>query len=143
MKTLVTGATGFIGSAVVRKLLARGCQVRCYVEPRADRRNLAGLSVEIVEGDVTDRAAVGKAMDGADTVYHLAAIYKLWMREPSLIYEVNVEGTKTICFAALKAKVKKVVYTSSIAALGERADGAPADETTAFNLWDQGNAYIR
>src|SRR5687768_5070928 len=79
MKTLVTGATGFIGSAVVRKLLARERQVRCYVEPRAPRSNLDGLDVEVIEGDINDRAAIGRALDGCGTLYHLAAIYQLWL----------------------------------------------------------------
>ena len=143
MKTLVTGGAGFIGSSVVRKLLARGREVRVYVEPGADRRNLTGLDVEIVEGDVNDRAKIGDALKGCDVLYHLAAIYRLWMRDPSLIYEVNVEGTKTVLWAAYKANLRKVVYTSSIAAVGLRDDGQPSDETTPFNTWDISNAYIR
>lgn len=145
MKTLVTGASGFIGSAVVRKLLLRGREVRCYVEPGASRRNLDGLDVEILEGDVNDRARIGAALDGCDTLYHLAAIYAIWLPDPSKIYEVNVEGTKTVLWAAYKAGLDKVVYTSSIAAIGRRGDGGPADETNAFSRddWKDGNAYIR
>jgi dihydroflavonol-4-reductase len=143
MKTLVSGATGFIGSAVVRKLLARGREVRCYVEPGASRRNLDGLDVEIVEGDVNDRATAGRAMEGCNVFYHLAAIYKLWLPDNALMYEVNVEGTKTMLFAAMKANLDKVVYTSSIAAVGQPEDGSLADETTAFNLWDDANHYVR
>lgn len=142
MKTLVTGATGFIGSAVVRKLLAAGREIRCLVEPGADRRNLSGLDVEIVEGDVTQRERVEAAVKGCDVVYHLAAIYKLWLPDPSLMYEVNVEGTENVLWAALRAGVRKVVYTSSIAAIGARPDGTPADETVKFNLWDQANDYV-
>src|SRR5688572_17849745 len=106
MKTLVTGATGFIGSAVVRTLLARGRQVRCYVEPGANRRNLDGLAVEIVEGDINNRGKLGEALAGCDTLFHLAAIYALWLPDNALMYEVNVEGTKTVLFAALKAGIK-------------------------------------
>jgi dihydroflavonol-4-reductase len=142
-KTLVTGASGFIGSAVVRQLLARGRQVRAYVEPRADLRNLAGLDVEVVEGDVNDRQKIGAALEGCDVLYHLAAIYKLWMKDPSIIYEVNVEGTKTVLWAAYKANLKKVVYTSSIAGVGVRPDGQPSDERVPFNVWHDANAYIR
>jgi len=143
MKTLVTGATGFIGSAVVRCLLDRGREVRCYAEPGAKTTNLDGLDVEIVTGDVTDRAAVGSALVGCDVLYHLAAIYKLWMPDNSLIYDVNVEGTKTVLFAAMRADLQRVVYTSSIAAVGLPKDGELADETSPFNSWADSNAYIR
>src|SRR5215471_16812690 len=128
-KTLVTGAGGFIGSSVVRKLLGRGRAVRAYLKPGESTRNLDGLDVEIVYGDVNDRAAVGRAVEGCDVLYHLAAIYSFWMPDRSLIYEVNVEGSKTVLWAAYKANLRKVVFTSSIAAIGARSDDGPADET--------------
>lgn len=144
---LVTGASGFIGSAVVRKLLARGQKVRCFVEPGARLDNLHGLDVETVTGDVNDREGIARALDGCDTLYHLAAIYAIWLPDPRKMYEVNVEGTKTVLWAAYKAmpKLKKVVYTSSIAAVGRGDNGTPADETHQFSQqdWDDGNAYIR
>jgi dihydroflavonol-4-reductase len=145
MKTLVTGAGGFIGSAVVRKLLGRGKEVRCYVEPGAPRRNLDGLSVEIVEGDVNDRARIAEALKGCDTLYHLAAIYAIWLPDPAKMYEVNVEGSKTVLWAAYRAGLSKVVYTSSIAAVGRPANGQVADESSRFSDedWRDGNAYIR
>jgi dihydroflavonol-4-reductase len=145
MKTLVTGASGFIGSAVVRKLLGRGKEVRCYLEPGAPRRNLDGLDVEILEGDVNDRGRIADALKGCDTLYHLAAIYAIWMKDPSKIYEVNVEGSKTVLWAAWKANLEKVVYTSSIAAIGRRPNDEPASESDMFESidWDDGNAYIR
>jgi dihydroflavonol-4-reductase len=145
MKTLVTGASGFIGSAVVRKLLQRNKEVRCYNEPGAPRRNLDGLDVEIVEGDVNDRSRIADALKGCDTLYHLAAIYAIWLKEPWKMYEVNVEGTKTVLWAAYKANLDKVVYTSSIAAVGRAPDGLLADESTQFGHqdWQDGNAYIR
>src|SRR3954447_2476528 len=99
---LVTGASGFIGSSVVRRLLARGQKVRCYVEPGAKLDNLNGLDVEIVTGDVNDRDGIARALDGCDTLYHLAAIYAIWLRDPSLMYRVNVEGGKTVLWAAYK-----------------------------------------
>jgi dihydroflavonol-4-reductase len=142
-KTLVTGAAGFIGSAVTRKLLERRRAVRALLKPGEPTRNLDGLDVEIVWGDVNDRDAVAQALEGCDTLYHLAAIYALWLPDPSVIYEVNVEGTKTVLWAAYKAGLSKVVYTSSIAAVGHRAGGQPADETVTFNTWDESNAYIR
>jgi dihydroflavonol-4-reductase len=142
-KTLVTGATGFIGSAVVRRLLARGREVRCYVEPGASRQNLDGLEVEILEGDINDRDAIGRALRGVESLYHLAAIYKLWLPDNAIMYEVNVEGSKTVLFAALRAGIGKVVYTSSIAAVGRPEQGDMADETVDFNLWDESNHYVR
>jgi dihydroflavonol-4-reductase len=145
MKTLVTGASGFIGSSVVRRLLERGKQVRCYVEPGAKTSNLDGLDVEIVVGDVNDRDAIAKALKGVDTLYHLAAIYAIWLKDPALMYRVNVEGSKTVLWAAYKANLSKVVYTSSIAAVGHRPDGSPSTEDDQFGEreWEDGNAYIR
>ncbi len=142
---LVTGASGFIGSAVVRRLLARGQKVRCYVEPGAKLDNLRGLDVDIVTGDVNDRDAIARALDGCDRLFHLAAIYAIWMRDNRKMYEVNVDGTKTVLWAAYKAKLERVVYTSSIAAVGRGDDGAPVDEAHQFSQrdWDDGNAYIR
>ncbi len=143
MKTLVTGATGFIGSAVVRQLVARGREVRCYIEPGVSRANLDGLDVDIVEGDINDRDRVGQALQGCDRLYHLAAIYRLWLPDDSLMYEVNVEGTKTVLFAAWKADLERVVYTSSIAAVGSDPERELADESCEFNLWHDSNHYIR
>lgn len=142
MKTLVTGATGFIGSAVVRRLIESNREVRCYVEPGAPRTNLEGLDVEIVEGDINDRDAVGRALGGVDRLFHLAGIYKLWLPDIRRIYEVNVEGTKTVMFAAMKAGVERVVHTSSIAAVGHPASGDLSDESCAFDLWKEANDYI-
>jgi dihydroflavonol-4-reductase len=145
MKVLVTGGAGFIGSSVVRKLLARGKEIRCYLEPGAKTVNLDGLDVERVTGDVNDREAIAAALKGCDTLYHLAAIYAIWLPDPSLMYRVNVEGTKTVLWAAYKAGLSKVVYTSSIAAVGRRSDGAPSTEKDEFGPddWERGNGYIR
>jgi dihydroflavonol-4-reductase len=144
-KALVTGGSGFIGSSVVRKLLQRNVKVRCYVEPGAKTSNLDGLDVEIVVGDVNDRQKIAEALNGCDTLFHLAAIYAIWLPEPSLMYKVNVEGGKTVLWAAYKANLKKVVYTSSIAAVGHREDGSAASEEDQFSSedWEIGNAYIR
>ncbi|HEY4118154.1 MAG TPA: NAD-dependent epimerase/dehydratase family protein, partial [Byssovorax sp.] len=139
----VSGATGFIGSAVVRRLLADGRPVRALVEPGASRENLSGLGVaDVAEVDVCDVAGMTRALSGADAFYHLAAIYKVWLPDPSLIYRVNVEGTTTAMLAALAAGVKKVVYTASIAAVGLHDDGRPSDETVPFNLYDIANEYL-
>ena len=143
MKTAVTGATGFIGSAVVRRLLARGREVKCLVEPGASTQNLTGLDVEIVEADITSRDDIQNGLKGTDRLYHLAALYKLWLPDFRKMYDVNVEGTKTVLFAAMNAGLEKVVYTSSIAAVGVREDGQPSDETTPFNIWETSNHYVR
>jgi len=141
----VSGATGFIGSAVVRTLLDQGRSVRALVEPGADTKNLEGLPqdrLERVEVDVCDAAGMRAALKGAATFFHLAAIYKVWMPDPSPIHRVNLEGTTTSLLAAQDAGVQRIVYTSSIAAVGLRDDGAPADESTPWNLWDVANDYI-
>jgi len=137
----VTGATGFIGSAVVRKLLAQGRSVRCLVEPGANTTNLEGLPVDRVTVDVTDGAGMRKALDGCETLFHLAAIYKTWLPDEEVIYRVNVEGTVATLLAAQQARLKKIVYTSSIAAVG-LVEGGLADETTKFNLFEIANPYI-
>jgi dihydroflavonol-4-reductase len=145
VKTLVTGAAGFIGSAVVRQLLARGVEVRCYLEPGARTLNLDGLDVERVTGDINDREKVDAAMKGCDTLYHLAAIYAIWLPDPSLIYKVNVEGSRNVLWAAYKAGLKKVVFTSSLSTLGTPPHGEVGNEDTPFGSadWKKANAYIR
>lgn len=141
----VSGATGFIGSAVVRRLLAEGRGVRALVEPGASEQNLQDLpeaSVDRVTVDVCDYVAMARALDGCSAFYHLAAVYKVWTPDPTHLYRVNLEGTTTSLLAAKAARVPRVVYTSSIAAVGRRPDGAPADETVDFNLYDDANPYI-
>jgi len=139
----VTGATGFIGSAVVRKLVEAKRAVRAIVEPggNVNAKNLDGLNVERVTCDVTDGVAMKRALSGCETLYHLAAIYKTWLPDPSVLYKVNIEGTTATLLAAQAAKVKRVVYTSSIAAIG-LVEGGLADESTPFNLYDVANDYI-
>ncbi len=142
MTVAVSGATGFIGSAVVRRLLADGRRVRALIEPGAPATNLEGLDVERVTVDVCDHEAMVRALGGAEAYYHLAAIYKVWLPNPEKIWRVNVEGTTTSLLAAKVAGVKKVVYTASIAAIGLRDDGQPSDETVSFNLYDIANEYL-
>jgi dihydroflavonol-4-reductase len=126
---LVTGGTGFVGTHVVRALLARGRSVRCLARRGGRRDNLAGLDVEVVEGDLTDSAPLSRAAKGASTLYHVAADYRLWTRHRGDLHRSNVEGTENVLRAAADAGVEKVVYTSSVAALG-LVDGGSADETT-------------
>lgn len=134
MKAFVTGATGFIGSNVVRALLKRGVKVCALVRPNANRNNLKGLDVELVEGDLLDSNSLKRGMDGCEQVYHVGALYSFWVHPRRLIYDVNVEGTRNILQVAMDEKMEKVVYTSSVAALGLREDGQPADEATPVSF---------
>ena len=142
---LVTGANGFVGSAVVRVLLARGLRVRVLVRPRSDRRNLAGLEVETAEGDLRDAAAVGAAVGGCGSVFHVAADYRLWTRDRRgrALYESNVDGTMNVMRACAAAGVRRAVYTSSVATLGVPGDGSPGDEATPVGLGDMIGHYKR
>lgn len=138
MKALVTGATGFLGSAVVRELLRNGEEVRVLVRPNTNRLNLQGLDVEETLGDITDVASVRRALRGCDRVYHVAALYTL-ADPPQAYYRINVEGTRNVLQAALEAGVHKAVYTSTIAAVGSARGGSPADEDT---VWDLGEFFL-
>ncbi|MEI6984600.1 MAG: hopanoid-associated sugar epimerase [Rhodospirillaceae bacterium] len=143
MITLVTGATGFVGSSVVRDLLAAGRCTRVLVRPNSNRANIDGLPVEISEGDLNDGASLERALDGCDALFHVAADYRIWVPDPESIYRVNVEGTRDLMLAALSAGVRRVVYTSSVATLGLTADGSPADETTPVGIDDMVGHYKR
>ncbi len=142
MRSLVTGATGFIGSNVVRALMERGDEVRALIRAGADRRNLEGLPVEIAVGDVRDARSVDRAVAGCRRVFHVAALYSFWAPEP-LLEETNVGGTRNVLAAADRAGVETVVHTSSVAALGTAADGAVADETTPVDAGRIIGAYKR
>ena len=138
MKTLVTGGTGFVGANVVRALLKRGVEVRALVRPRSDTRNLDSLEVELVAGDLRDRGSLEAALEGCDTVYHVAAMYALWARNPREIYDSNVTGTINILEAAGQAGVQKIVYTSSVATIGLPKDGTPGTEEVPLPPEDHG-----
>jgi len=143
MKALVTGATGFVGSAVVRRLLDAGHAVRALVREGRDHRNLDGLEVERAIGDLTDRASLERAAAGCDHLYHVAADYRLWVRDPEAMEKANVEGTRNVLLAAAGAGCIRMVHTSSVATLGIRADGTPADEHEPAGLEDMHGAYKR
>jgi dihydroflavonol-4-reductase len=128
--TLVTGATGFVGSAVARTLLARGHRLRLLVRPGSNRANLAGVEAELAEGDLTDPASLARAADGCRFLFHVAADYRLWVPDPAAMMRANVDGTRALLLAAQSRGVEKIVYCSSVAALGLTGTTAPADETT-------------
>jgi len=138
---LVTGATGFVGAAVARALLAQGRRVRALARPKSDQRNLTGLDLDVVTGSLNDRASLDTAVAGCGAVFHVAADYRLWVRDPAQMFRVNVEGTRALMDAALAAGVERVVYTSSVATLGIGKDGSPADETTPSAYADMVGPY--
>jgi dihydroflavonol-4-reductase len=140
---LVTGATGFVGSALVRALLAAGYPVRALVRASSPRANLSGLEVDCVAGDIRDAKAVKRAMAGMRYLIHAAADYRLWARDPDAIMRTNVEGTRTVMRAALDAGIERIVYTSSVATLAPSADGRAADETSSLAEADAVGAYKR
>ncbi len=128
MKVLITGSSGFIGAAVTRAAIANGDDVRVIVRPASNRSNLNDLPVEVVEGDLQDPQSLKNAVTGCQGVYHVAAHYALWAQDPSTFYKVNVEGTKHLFRAAQEAGVERIVYTSTIGAIGLPADGGLGHE---------------
>ena len=128
--TLVTGATGFVGSAVARALLARGHRLRLLVRPGSDRRNVSSLDAELAEGDLLDPASLARAVAGCRYVAHVAADYRLWVPDPAAMMRANVGGTEALLRAAMAAGVERAVYCSSVAALELAGDGTPGTEVT-------------
>lgn len=143
MKALVTGASGFVGAAVARTLLRAGWQVRVLVRASSDRSNLQGLAVEPVTGELGNTASLEHALAGCEALFHVAAEYRLWTPDPSSLYRSNVEGTRNLLGAARRVGLMRVVYTSSVATLGLRPDGSPADEQTPARLADMIGHYKR
>ncbi|PYX32300.1 MAG: dihydroflavonol 4-reductase [Acidobacteria bacterium] len=143
MKAFVTGATGFLGSHVARVLSQQGADLRLLVRPSSNPRNLEGLKAETATGDLRDPASLEKAMAGCDTVFHVAADYRLWVRDPNEMYRSNVDGTRAILEAARKSGVRSVVHTSSVATVGFAANGHPADEDSPVSLADMIGPYKR
>ncbi len=143
MKTLITGANGFVGSAVLRLLLNSGHDVRALLRPGSNRTNLNGLSVEIVEGDLCDSASLRSAVVGCKYLFHIAADYRLWVPDPAPMYKANVEGTRNLIQYATECGIEKIVYTSSVATLGIHADRSPANEESPVSLNDMIGHYKR
>jgi dihydroflavonol-4-reductase len=138
---LITGASGFVGAAVARSLLQSGEPVRALVRSTSPRMNLADPRLQIVEGDISDAGSIARAMAGVRYLFHVAADYRLWARHPDDIVRTNVEGTRTVMNAALRAGVERVVYTSSVATLAARPNRAPSDETFPLAAADAVGAY--
>ena len=143
MKAFVTGATGFLGSHVARVLADQGADLRLLVRPTSNLKNLEGLKAETATGDLRDAPSLEKAMSGCETVFHVAADYRLWVRDPNEMYRSNVGGTRALLEAARKNGVGRVVYTSSVATVGFTSDGRPADEDSPVSLVDMIGHYKR
>ncbi len=143
MKALITGATGFVGAAVARAVAAAGADVRVFVRPDSDLRNLEGLRVERASGDLRDRDSLRRALAGCQQLYHVAAHYALWARDPSIFYNINVTGTRVLLEAARDAGVQRIVYTSTIGAIGLPEGGGLGTEQTPVSLAQMAGDYKR
>jgi len=143
MKALVTGATGFVGGAVARALVNSGIDVRVLARAGADLQNLQGLTVERVEGDLRDQASLRKALIGCRQLYHVAAHYALWAKDPAIFYDVNVTGTKNLLEAARDAGTERIVYCSTIGAIGLPPGGGLGTEETPVSIEQMAGHYKR
>jgi dihydroflavonol-4-reductase len=143
LKVFVTGATGFLGSHVARILAEQGAELRLLVRSSSNLRNLEGVKADTATGDLRDPASLEKAMAGCEVVFHVAADYRLWVRDPAEMYRSNVDGTRAILDAARRNAVRCVVYTSSVATMGFTGNGRPADEDSPVALSDMIGHYKR
>ena len=143
MLAFVTGATGFVGSHVARVLAEQGADLRLLVRSSSNPRNIEALKADRVLGDLRDPASLEKAISGCDVVFHVAADYRLWVRDPEQMYRSNVEGTRAILEAARNKSVRRVVYTSSVATMGFSSNGHPADEDSPVSLENMIGPYKR
>jgi dihydroflavonol-4-reductase len=143
LRAFVTGATGFLGAHVARVLAGQGAELRLLVRPTSDPRNIEGLAADRVTGDLRSPESLEKAMTGCDTVFHVAADYRLWVRDPEQMYRSNVEGTRAVLAAARKNGVRRVVYTSSVATIGFSSNGSVADEQSPVLLANMIGHYKR
>jgi dihydroflavonol-4-reductase len=142
MLAFITGATGFVGSHVARALADQGADLRLLVRSNSNLKNIQGLKADLFTGDLRDPASLEKGIAGCDAIFHVAADYRLWVRDPDEMYRANVEGTRAILAAARKNKVRRVVYTSSVATMGFTQDSL-ADENSPVSLADMIGPYKR
>ncbi|HTM36045.1 MAG TPA: hopanoid-associated sugar epimerase [Terriglobales bacterium] len=143
MLAFVTGATGFVGSHVARALAERGADLRLLVRATSNTKNVSDLKADLVQGDLRDPASLETAISGCETVFHVAADYRLWVRDPDEMYRANVGGTRAILEAARKCGVRRVVYTSSVATMGFTSNGQPANEDSPVSLDNMIGPYKR
>jgi dihydroflavonol-4-reductase len=143
VKVFVTGATGFVGSHVARELASRGADLRLLVRRTSNLANIEGLAAETATGDLLDPESLRSAIRGCDAVMHVAADYRLWVRDPDTMYRANVEGTRALLRIAREEEVPRCVYTSSVATMGFRSDGTIVDETTPVSIEDMVGHYKR
>lgn len=143
MLVFVTGATGFLGSHVARVLAEHGAQLRLLVRPTSDLRNVDDLNAERVVGDLRDPASIENALAGCEALFHVAADYRLWVRDPEQMYRANVEGTRALLQAASRQGVRRIVYTSSVATMGFSLNGTLADEDSPVSLAEMIGHYKR
>jgi dihydroflavonol-4-reductase len=143
MLAFLTGATGFVGSHVARTLAEKGADLRLLVRTNSNKKNLDDLKADLVTGDLRDSGSLEKGIAGCDVVFHVAADYRLWVRDPDEMYRANVEGTRAILEAARKANIRRVVYTSSVATMGFTSNGQPADEKSPVSLANMIGPYKR
>jgi dihydroflavonol-4-reductase len=143
MLVFITGATGFVGSHVARALADNGADLRLLVRQNSNLKNIADLKADLVTGDLRDPASLEMGIAGCDVLFHVAADYRLWVRDPDEMYSANVDGTRAILEAARKNGIRRVVYTSSVATMGFTQNGAPADESSPVSLDNMIGPYKR
>ena len=143
MLAFVTGATGFVGSHVARALAEQGADLRLLVRANSNTKNIDDVKADLVTGDLRDPASLEKGIAGCEVIFHVAADYRLWVRDPDEMYRANVEGTRAILEAAGKNRVRRVIYTSSVATIGFTSNGQPADENSPVSLDNMIGPYKR
>ncbi len=143
MRTFLTGATGFVGSHVAEALHAAGADLRLLTRKTSRTEHLASLNADLVTGDLRQPESLRTALAACDALVHVAADYRLWVRDPDAMYAANVQGTRSLLQMAREVGVRRVVYTSSVATMGFRADGTVVDETTPVSLDDMIGHYKR